>query len=909
MKDGISRRAFLGASAAATLALTTGCNSEHTVQETEDAQSSNFMVDAEFDESVEGEWVPVPCWLSCGGKCLLKAYVVDGTVLRIKTDDVYEDTLETFQNRACPRGRAQRMKVFGADRLKYPMKRKNWNPGGGDNVNGELRGNDEWERISWDEALSLTAEEMQRIYSDYGPRSVLLVSFGRTHAGKKLLRAMGGFTTFIFTDSYGSNFLYTGAMGGNYDHSEPAGSTNDRLDLLNADTIVLHGGNPVWASAGSPAYHLLRAKDHGAEFIFIGPEYNVTASVLDCKWIPVRPGTDTAFMLGVAYAMLDEDDPSTNPIIDWDFLDRCTVGFDADHMPEDATSQENIRGYLLGEYDTIPKTPEWASEICGASPDDIRWYARKLAKDNAVTTLFSYAPSRCNGAENLPQMMMTLAAMGGHMGKPGHACGPVYHFFAANDGPALIQPGAVSEIDLSELPNPVDDVILSNYLWKAVNEGKYTWFGNIVDRSTGESLIQEPEEREIDVRMIWSDFSNFITTRSSTNEGIKAFRKVDFVVSVSTHFTPTAQYSDIVLPCTTPWEGPGYDEAFPMQFSQLNRETMYFPRWVVAPLYEARSDSEILYGLFDHLGFDADEYFPYSEEQRHFDRIVNTTVLDDDGETWVPLVTITEEDLAEVGLEGEPQQGKISYKDAIEQGVYHVPRKEGDNFGYIAFEDFVKDPQANPRPYTKSGKIELYCQEKANIINRLGFAAQPYKPYVEYRIPKDGYEQSFSDWENKEKGKHPLQVFNGHYLRRSHTSFDSVGWMREAYKNPVFMNADDAASRLLQDGDWVRIYNDNGEVLRQVSALETMMPGVVNLVHGSWPEIDEKLGISVNGGTNVLYSVRLRLMRQESFRMQLFIIIPEVAITANLPHVLPTVPLRRCKRAMTVRFSMMMSSV
>ena len=130
----------------------------------------------------------------------------------------------------------------------------------------------------------------------------------------------------------------------------------------------------------------------------------MTATTLEAKWIPVRPGTDTAFLLGVAYEMLRLDEEEGG-IVDWDFLERYTVGFDEEHLPEGASTTENIRGYLLGKYDGTPKTAEWASEICGADPEDITWLARVMGKDNAVSWLFGYAPSRCNGAENLPQIM------------------------------------------------------------------------------------------------------------------------------------------------------------------------------------------------------------------------------------------------------------------------------------------------------------------------------------------------------------------------------------------------------------------------------------------------------------------------------------------------------------------------
>ena len=66
------------------------------------------------------------------------------------------------------------------------------------------------------------------------------------------------------------------------------------------------------------------------------------------------------------------------------------------------------------------------------------------------------------------------------------------------------------------------------------------------------------------------------------------------------------------------------------------------------------------------------------------------------------------------------------------------------------------------------------------------------------------------------------------------------------------MNSQDAAERGIEDGDWIRLFNDSGEVVRQASVIETIMPGVVNLLHGSWPEMDKDLGISINGGTNML---------------------------------------------------------
>ncbi len=146
----------------------------------------------------EGKWVPGACWGNCGGRCLNVAYVVDGVVTRQKTDDTHPDSPDFPQQRGCARGRSQRQRVYGADRLKYPMKRANWAPGGGDK---SLRGRDSWVRISWDEALSIVTSEIKRIDAAYGPTSRLW--------GTNAIAAFGGYVSTWGSTSSGT-WAYTG---------------------------------------------------------------------------------------------------------------------------------------------------------------------------------------------------------------------------------------------------------------------------------------------------------------------------------------------------------------------------------------------------------------------------------------------------------------------------------------------------------------------------------------------------------------------------------------------------------------------------------------------------------------------------------------------------------------------------
>ncbi|QOL13431.1 molybdopterin-dependent oxidoreductase [Dickeya dianthicola] len=767
-------------------------------------------------------WKPAACWHDCGGKCLNKALVSGNTVIRQKTDDINLDSPDTPQQRGCLRGRSQRHQVFGIDRLKYPMRRKNWAPGGGDK---SLRGRDQWVRISWDEALDLIVQETKRITSKYGQQSLWVT-------GKKsfcppyydMFAAAGGYTSDWGTRSFGAWAETSGLIGVPWG----IGGINDRFDLRKSELIVLWGANPAWTSPGSPTYHYIQAKKAGAKFICIDPSYTDTAAILDAEWIPINPATDHALVLGMMYILLQEDDPSTNPLIDWNFLHRYAIGFDAGHMPEGVDPKENFKDYLLGTYTNEPKTPEWASEITGVPVETIQSLARQIGSTDKVALLCGWAPARINNGEGWVHAFSTLGFMTGHMGSTGNMTGTSAHFFAANGGNFLVNEGPTG---LPDIPNPITTTINHNELNRVILEGKCRQL--------------QGGDKDVNIQMIFHCANNTMQGFSNAMKAIEAYRSnIEFIVSPAYNYSSNAKYSDLVLPVTTEWEREG------IVLHLHNREVLLLGVNIIDPLYEAKSDQWIAKELGKRLGVDIDKVFPISEKQQFFNQIAGATVVDSDGKTYVPLVTITLEDIAKHGIIGKPQQGKISLEQLLAEGKYQVYRHEGDNYGYIAYANFINNPENHPLN-TESGKFEIYCKRLNERSKEYGWSEIPAIP--KYIPSVNGYQNTFDDWKNKKKGKYPFQVFTPHYLRSSHSTLDNVPQLREAWPSHLYMNVSDANALNIKHGETALVSSTSGKILRPVYCTETMKPGVVALPHGRWSDIDENTNIDKAGTENVLF--------------------------------------------------------
>lgn len=610
------------------------------------------------------------------------------------------------------------------------------------------------------------------------------------------------------------------------------------LAITESELHFHFGNNWMSNKGGNTAWQLNNAREKGGKLIIVEPWLNQTAQGIADEWVPIRPGTDTAFVIGMCYHMIEND------LQDQEYLDKYCVGFDADHMPEGAPVEDNFKDYVLGTYDGEPKTPEWAEAICGVPAADIRRLAEEIAAAKTVDFFAGQSTTKIPAGEMFAQAFYTLAFMHGGMGTPGnyaswvglHEGMSTAPYCAAGDssnGAGLnpenpLKPAALSSVPLfAQIEDPTSwENIDYSECWQSILDGAYgrdSWPGG---------------KKPLDIHVIYSGgYENSLNSLPNANAGIKAFRSVDFVFAANPFFCPSAQYADVVLPVATWWEKGNIAW-------MNNSDTVYWADRIIDPIYEAKPESYIAEELAKRLGVDPKTVNTMTDEERTYSSLAGAAYLTDvDTSAYAPLLTITQEDIDELGVEGAPQEGLMTVAEFKEKGYYKIQRSFGDSLTSYPWHAFYEDPEANPLP-TASGKFEIYSATCAALTNSLGYSTIAPIAKWQYADPNQG--------QGAQTDEYPLLLWTPHSLRRAHTVNDNVYSLREAFPQECFMSTVDAEARGLKNGDIVLMSSPHGQVLRPVKVLPTIVPGAVALQDGAWINIDEETGIDLGGDPNIL---------------------------------------------------------
>ncbi len=723
---------------------------------------------------------------------------------------------------------AYKKRVYSPNRIPYPLKRVDWNPK--DERNPQNRGNSQYVRISWDEALNIITSEIKRVVKKYGPYAILAQADGHgetkvVHSPhgcqRRLLEMLGGYTLQQRNpDSWEGWYWGAKHVWG----MEPVGQmspvNNVIPDILqNGEMVLFWGCDPEttpWGFNGQMASQVCYwFTEVGIKSIYVCPDLNYGAAVHADKWIPIRPNTDAAMHLAIAYTWITEDTWNKQ------YVKTHTFGYD------------KFEAYVMGKEDGIPKTPKWASAKCGVPSRTIKalariWAAKKTSTAHGnggsmVRGPFSTEPARL---EILLHAMQGIGNPGRHQfkmvewglfGDPGQH--PMPRAVALPDVMAAAQGQRGSAVRAMERGLlPIDGIprmdwpkqnIPKTMIPQAILNPPLKWYGTTSAMEPVENQFVEyhyPEKGCSEVHMVWADTASWTTCWNAGFKLCDAWRspKIEFILMQHPWLENDVLYADIILPSNTKFEE-DVDIASDAASGQFS--VVMYEEKCIEPLGESKSDYEIACMIAERLGLGKE----YTCGRNH--------------EEW-----------AKLGFETSGIAHLISWEELKKKQYFVVPTDPEWQKVKPGMREFVEDPEAHPLK-TPSGKIEFYSQNLAKY-----FPNDQERPPVPHWIERsEAHDERIG---GERAAIYPLLCMSNHGRWRVHSEHDDITWLREigtckvrgadGYQyEPIWINPLDAAKKDIRNGDIVQVFNERGIVLVGAYVTERIMPGTVYVDHGS----------------------------------------------------------------------------
>lgn len=481
------------------------------------------------------------CPHDCPDTCGMVVTVRDGVAVDLRGDKEHPFT----RGFLCQKVARYLERVYHPDRLKYPQKRVG------------PKGSGQFERISWDEAITTIADRFREIVdSKDGPQAILPYSYAGTMG-----KLQGSSLDRRFFHRLGASLLdrticaTAGAAG--CDITLGTRAVIDPEAIVHARYIINWGSNT--SVTNIHLWSLMhQARKRGAKIVTIDPYKSPTAARSDW-WLPIRPGTDAALALGLMHIIWREgwqDD---------DYLSRYCLGGD------------ELKKRVLTEY-----PPEKVATITKLSVDDVETLARELAlsiKERGGPSIIrlNYGLQRHRGGGMAVRTITCLPAVIGSWRYPGGGAllstSKMYPFHnAALERPDLIRPGTrtINMVQLAEALN-------------------------------GE-LPGPP------VRALYVYNSNPAAVCPDQSRVLAGLQRDDLFTVVHEQFpTDTADYADILLPATTQLEHFDIHNSYGHFYVQTNEPA-------IAPLHEAKSNNDVFRMLARKLDFEP-ELFEVNDEE------------------------------------------------------------------------------------------------------------------------------------------------------------------------------------------------------------------------------------------------------------------------------------------------------
>ncbi|CAD7288583.1 thiosulfate reductase PhsA [Campylobacter suis] len=568
----------------------------------------------------------------CSSRCPIEARISDDKTVFIQGNAKASGT----KTSVCARGGSGHSQLYDPQRLVKPLIRV-----------GE-RGENKWREASWDEALDLVAKKMQEIKEKYGPESfVFTAKSSQTH---KLM--------VNFASSYGSPncFSHFSCCPITYQMvcEHMYGDAKLKRDFSNAKYVVNFGHNLFEGIVISDAKKLAKfAAQKDRKLLVLDPRFSVVAAKAD-EWLPVKPGTDLAFVMALIHTWIK------NGTYDKKFIEDFTIGFDkVVEMTKDTT-------------------PEWAEKVTGIKASDIQRIAAEIwAAAPKVIIDFGHKTTTAKAEYMRTRAIMTANAMMGNWEVKGG-------LFSGKKAKTYNK--LVGENIIDEITNPDKDFKVPKVqrLDFAGEDGRHKF----VSRSHG-VLMDIPHailsEKPYPIKGWFNIRFNHLINVAETEKAIEAMKKLDFIVVSDVYMNDMATFADVILPESTYLErDEGIEDKSSLKPAYMIRNK------VVDPVGDTKDGATIFRELARRLKVDSLYKWNNMREWR------------------IQQVKGNVELLAKL-----EKDGYVSYdvpgilfrdKDTVAKFVKKYPQASQ----YVG-ENGLMDSQAKLK--TKSGKIELFSEQ------------------------------------------------------------------------------------------------------------------------------------------------------------------------------------------------------
>lgn len=776
-KSGLSRRSFLKATGVtAGLAAFAGTTGSLTAL----AEEGNV-------EAPNGEQeFYVMCRSNCSGSCRWKAFVREDKLVRLEIAGYPNDGYRG----GCLRGAAYIERIYSPTRIKQPMRRI-----------GE-RGSDQWEAISWDEAIKEASQKLNEVAEKYGPKAVVFDCVsgqygyinGQYSLFTRLSAVMGATKP---TSSYDRN------AGVGIDRVLGTGEwafCNEPNSILDASLCVIWGTNPVYCAPQNWRW-IQQAKENGTKVLTIDVIKSATAH-RSSEWIQITPSTDGYLALAMANYIIENDlqnteylvQKSTGPfLVRRDTLKHLRKSDSislAEEEPDDfyvwdkAVSapvlvSEAIEPALEGSFvtpDGVEVDTAYtllkealskysiseASSLCGISEERITQLAVEFATERAVTVNITFGTDHYVNGHLTSWAIAILLALCGQFGKSGSGfSGTFTQTFTPGVRTYWFDTKQFKEYNTNIPEGLVPEIFATqklegkDYPMKAMVSYCHNPLGNMPGQA------------------IWMD---------------KVLSNIEYWVVLDMEMNDSARYADLVLPVASWYEKEDLRIAYNNPYMTLSQKA-------IEPLYDSKTDVEIIGLLGRGMGYE--ESFPvehFSNDNKHFFDLIFSDDI------------------------------------SVKRGYTYERLLEGEVFNYTNQEEGIPWVRGLSAPWpTESHRVQLYWE---NPKPRLSYGhdfsdRDPHEHIVYYR------EADESGPNSPLAAKYPLVYIQEHARFRTHTQWFETPILRELDPEPLAkVNSVDAQARGVESGDIVEVFNDRGHCVLKCLVDESIAPGILSIPKG-----------------------------------------------------------------------------